>query len=93
MPLDLDRRSASTPTLPAFADALERVVDLGASSSIGDAHALIRCSDDDLPALLEVAGRLRDRHKGHHVTYSRKVFLPITNLCRDRCSYSHRDRF
>jgi 7,8-didemethyl-8-hydroxy-5-deazariboflavin synthase CofG subunit len=47
----------------------------------------MRCHDDDLPQLLGAAGALRDRHKGRHVTYSRKVFLPITNLCRDRCSY------
>ena len=30
---------------------------------------------------------LRDRGKGRDVTYSRKVFLPVTNLCRDRCTY------
>jgi FO synthase len=82
---NLDRARIST--VPAFADALARVVDRGASSAIGDAQALIRCRDDELPLLLATAGRLRDRHKGHHVTYSRKVFLPITNLCRDRCSY------
>ena len=33
------------------------------------------------------AGELRDRGKGRVVTYSRKVFLPVTNLCRDRCTY------
>src|SRR5262249_6509309 len=33
------------------------------------------------------AGAVRDRHKGKTITYSRKVFLPITNLCRDRCGY------
>ena len=30
---------------------------------------------------------MRDRAKGRDVTYSRKVFLPVTNLCRDRCTY------
>jgi FO synthase len=30
---------------------------------------------------------MRDRGKGREVTYSRKVFLPVTNLCRDRCTY------
>ncbi len=38
-------------------------------------------------ALLAVAGHLRTRLKGTTVTYSPKVFLPVTNLCRDRCSY------
>ena len=84
---DLDRGSARTSTVPAFGGALSRVVTRGAWSSIADARALIRCSDDSLPTLLEAAGDLRDRRKGRHVTYSRKVFLPITNLCRDRCSY------
>lgn len=38
-------------------------------------------------ALLEAAGALRDRGKGRTVSHSRKVFLPVTNLCRDRCAY------
>ena len=87
MSRDLDCGSARIPSAPAFAGALERVVTDGATSALGDAYALIDCSDDDLPALLAAAGALRDRHKGCVVTYSRKVFLPITNLCRDRCSY------
>ncbi len=87
MTLDQDRGTVGPPSVPAFADALTRVVERGARSSIADVHALIRCRDADLPALLAEAGDLRDRHKGRHVTYSRKVFLPITNLCRDRCSY------
>lgn len=40
-----------------------------------------------LAALLAVAGAVRTRHKGRLVTYSPKVFLPVTNLCLDRCSY------
>ena len=30
---------------------------------------------------------MRDAGKGRHITYSRKAFLPVTNLCRDRCAY------
>ncbi|MCL1588725.1 MAG: 7,8-didemethyl-8-hydroxy-5-deazariboflavin synthase CofG [Actinomycetia bacterium] len=37
--------------------------------------------------LLEEAGRLRDEGHGRVVTYSRKVFVPITTLCRDTCTY------
>ena len=55
--------------------------------SAEDGYQLIHCTDAEVPALFEAAGTLRDRHKGRTVTYSRKVFLPITNLCRDRCSY------
>ena len=59
----------------------------GERLSEADAIALIACSDSDLPAILAAAGALRDREKGRVVTYSRKVFLPVTNLCRDRCTY------
>jgi 7,8-didemethyl-8-hydroxy-5-deazariboflavin synthase CofG subunit len=48
---------------------------------------LIRCSDDDLPALLADARAARDNFKPGVITYSRKVFLPLTNLCRDYCGY------
>ena len=37
--------------------------------------------------LLEQAARIRDDHFGKVLTYSPKVLLPVTNLCRDRCSY------
>jgi 7,8-didemethyl-8-hydroxy-5-deazariboflavin synthase CofG subunit len=50
-----------------------------------EAVALIE--SDDLDLLLDAAGELRDRAKGRDVTYSPKVFLPVTNLCRDRCTY------
>ncbi len=37
--------------------------------------------------LFAEAARLRDEGKGRVVTYSRKVFIPLTTLCRDRCTY------
>jgi 7,8-didemethyl-8-hydroxy-5-deazariboflavin synthase CofG subunit len=49
--------------------------------------ALIEAASHELPAVLEAAAALRDRGKGRTVTYSRKVFLPLTNLCRDDCGY------
>src|SRR5581483_7610522 len=42
---------------------------------------------DVMPDLLRTAGVLRDRTWGDAVTFSPKVFLPVTNLCRDRCTY------
>jgi FO synthase len=59
----------------------------GAKLTEADAIALITCGDSDLDLLLDAAAELRDRAKGHTVTYSPKVFLPVTNLCRDRCTY------
>src|SRR5580693_2236817 len=48
---------------------------------------LIRCTDQQLPALLSTAMEARQRFKPGVVTYSRKVFIPLTNLCRDYCGY------
>jgi len=55
--------------------------------SARDAIALIECPDSHLDIMLSAAAEMRDRAKGRDVTYSRKVFLPVTNLCRDRCTY------
>ncbi|MEP9393409.1 MULTISPECIES: 7,8-didemethyl-8-hydroxy-5-deazariboflavin synthase CofG [Gordonia] len=54
--------------------------------------ALLSCAGDDLQSLQRIAGRLRDEGlaadgRGAQVTYSRKVFIPLTRLCRDRCHY------
>jgi 7,8-didemethyl-8-hydroxy-5-deazariboflavin synthase CofG subunit len=51
------------------------------------ALSLIRCSDEDVPALLSAARRAKECFKPGVITYSRKVFLPLTNLCRDYCGY------
>src|SRR6478736_8834766 len=40
-----------------------------------------------LPELLERARAVRDGHHGNRVTYSPKVFIPLTMLCRDKCGY------
>jgi FO synthase len=48
---------------------------------------LLQLPDVQTPALLAVAGHIRTQRKGRTVTFSPKVFLPITNLCLDRCSY------
>jgi 7,8-didemethyl-8-hydroxy-5-deazariboflavin synthase CofG subunit len=66
---------------------LERALD-GALVSDADALALLEVTAPrELSAVLAVAGHVRTRLKGTVVTYSPKVFLPITNLCRDRCAY------
>ena len=52
-----------------------------------EACRLIRCGENELPALLAAAVEARQRFKPGIVTYSRKVFIPLTNLCRDYCGY------
>jgi len=44
---------------------------------------LLACSDNELPELLETAVEIKNQFKPGVITYSRKVFLPLTNLCRD----------
>lgn len=50
-----------------------------------DALSLEGC--DDLEALMRAAARRRDEAHGTVVSYSRKIFLPLTQLCRDVCHY------
>src|SRR5689334_8113867 len=65
--------------------ALERARDGGDLSHV-DATALLE-TPALTDALLETAAARRDRAWGRTVTFSPKVFLPVTNLCRDRCTY------
>jgi FO synthase len=68
--------------------ALDKVLDalsIGKTPSDHDALALADCTD--LPRLLSEAERLRDEGFGKTLTYSRKVFIPLTQLCRDVCHY------
>ena len=41
----------------------------------------------DVSVAMERAAAIRDRHHGRRITYSPKVFIPLTMLCRDRCGY------
>jgi FO synthase len=59
----------------------------GATITRETALQMIRCSDGDLPALLAAARAAKERFKPGVITYSRKVFIPLTNLCRDYCGY------
>ena len=52
-----------------------------------DAYALIEGPAAGLPDLLARAGETRDRGRGRTVTFSKKVFVPLTTLCRDYCGY------
>jgi FO synthase len=52
-----------------------------------EACTLIEGAPEGLPELLARAGELRDRGRGRVVTFSAKVFVPLTTLCRDYCGY------
>ncbi|HEX6331571.1 MAG TPA: bifunctional FO biosynthesis protein CofGH [Actinomycetota bacterium] len=59
----------------------------GKSLSPDEASGLLEARGDELEALMSVAARLRALGHGATVTYSRKVFVPLTMLCRDHCHY------
>jgi 7,8-didemethyl-8-hydroxy-5-deazariboflavin synthase CofG subunit len=52
-----------------------------------EAIRLIRASGGEARSVLRAAGVVRTIRTGRTITYSRKVFIPLTNLCRDRCAY------
>jgi FO synthase len=61
-----------------------RVIAMGGSS---DDALLVWLERAPLAELIDAAGRLRDEGHGRHISYSRKVFIPLTHLCRDVCHY------
>lgn len=65
-------------------EILERALD-GVAPTHDEALTLADC--DDTRALADVAQTLRDRGFHNVVTYSKKVFIPLTHLCRDVCHY------
>ena len=70
-------------------DQLAAALDAAVTGRGISREAAIRLLEPSAPIepLLLAAAALRDRGRGKTVTYSRKVFLPLTNLCRDRCGY------
>ncbi len=59
----------------------------GEALSRADGERLIAARGSELPALMLAASAVRDKGRGRTVTYSRKVFIPLTNLCRMKCGY------
>jgi FO synthase len=79
------------PTTTAMRRALARA-DAGKAIDATEAEVLLHARGADLSALCAIAGRIRDAGleaggRPATVTYSRKVFIPLTRLCRDRCHY------
>jgi FO synthase len=77
----------SSPDATTLIAAAESASDGTEPLSRETACELLRADDDALPALLSAAQAARAKFKPPVITYSRKVFLPLTNLCRDYCGY------
>src|SRR4051794_566884 len=68
--------------------SLANVIDRAASGArLSSPEALMLADAHDPAPLMRVAAELRDRGHGDLVSYSRKVFIPLTHLCRDVCHY------
>ncbi|MGB8652687.1 MAG: bifunctional FO biosynthesis protein CofGH [Mycobacteriales bacterium] len=77
--------------VPGMRRALARARD-GKPLDVDEAAVLLAARGDDLTELCAAAARVRDQGledagRPRTVTYSRKVFVPLTRLCRDRCHY------
>jgi FO synthase len=80
-----------TPTGREVGRALFRA-ERGAALDVAEATALLSARGEDLTRLTAIAARVRDAGlvaagRPGVVTYSPKVFIPVTRLCRDRCHY------
>lgn len=67
-------------------EALNKTLD-GRELSKDDACQIYQESQKNPSELFQIAKILRNRYKGKVVTYSRKIFFNLVNLCRDTCSY------
>src|SRR6195952_506372 len=79
------------PTPQQTRRALARA-ERGAALDLDEATVLLSARGEDLVRLSAVAARVRDAGltgagRPGLVTYSPKVFIPVTRLCRDRCHY------
>lgn len=80
--------------VPSLGDVQEAMLRLeqGLEVTEHDAELLFAARGPELDRLLKISSRLRDEGLDRSartgvITYSRKVFIPITFLCRDRCHY------
>ena len=76
-------RERRLPSLDLLLDAVGR----GEHIAEDDAAAFDAADNGRLHDMCAVAASLRDRGKGTTVTFSPKVFIPLTRLCRDFCGY------
>ena len=83
--------AADVPPPSALRRVLRRARD-GATLNVDEATTLLQARGDDLADLCSSAAKVRDAGllaagRPKAVTYSRKVFIPLTRLCRDKCHY------
>jgi FO synthase len=84
----MNTRLHDTAALPALNPELEDLLGRAREGLVLDrASVLLLAEQTPLPGLLSIATAIRARGKGTVITFSKKVFIPLTTLCRDYCSY------
>jgi FO synthase len=68
-------------------DALLSRATEGSRLKTDEVYELARSARSEPEGIIEAAGRLRDETTGPRITFSKKVFIPLTKLCRDSCGY------
>ncbi|MEM4602895.1 MAG: hypothetical protein QW842_03745, partial [Candidatus Nezhaarchaeales archaeon] len=68
-------------------EVLTRCVEEDKDLTREDALLLAKAGANELPMLLSAALMIRLKHFGRLTTYSRKVFIPLTRMCRNQCAY------
>ncbi|HIF45085.1 MAG TPA: 7,8-didemethyl-8-hydroxy-5-deazariboflavin synthase subunit CofG [Dehalococcoidia bacterium] len=82
--------SGDVPRLPDSTVPLSEVIakaTAGAALTEVDALSLLDAGSDSIQKLCAAAAFMRDQSKGNIVTFSPKVFIPLTHMCRDFCGY------
>ena len=85
LPARLRHMFAPSGSPPLRSPSMELLQYIDRRPEPAEALALADCGD--LEGLMDAAARLRDRLHGPRISYSRKVFIPLTHLCRDVCHY------
>lgn len=78
---------ASSATLPPVLEAILDKASLGETICREEALMLADMKNEYLPYLLLAASKLRESGKGRILSYSKNVFVPLTQLCRNHCGY------
>jgi len=68
-------------------ESLEKALALPKGQYLDDIAIRVLATSSDTQTLMRVASEIRDRGFQNAVSYSRKVFIPLTHLCRDVCHY------
>lgn len=79
-------KSSSVKAMPKVDVLLENSLS-GETLSESDYYRLITVEGEEFEALCHAASSVRDKGKGNIISFSPKIFIPLTKLCRDFCNY------